>query len=191
MVMIKFDKFLSDSAFDFSENRKSVISEDIYKKIVKENRSFAIILSKTRSDLISMMENINNRKFYSVILKGKSGIHNGIILVQKNQERESDFKNNINEIYEKTNKNVGIIYRSTNSLKVIKEYLLEVYGIEKQNLEFFDVNASRILGCDTKIIGIEIPLDESLIKKYRSLGYLIPSAIISENNISWKNIISQ
>lgn len=189
--MIKFDKFLSDSAFDFSENRKSVISEDIYKKIIKENRSFAIILSKSRNDLICMMENITNRKFYSVILNGKSGIHNGIILVQKNQERESDFKNSINEIYEKTNKNVGIIYRGTNSLKIIKEYLLEVYGIEKQNLQFFDDNASRILGCDTKIVGIEIPLDETLIKKYRSLGYLIPSTIISENNVSWKNIISQ
>ena len=182
--MIKFDKFRADSIFQY-ESRNCLVSEQFFKDLIKDNRSFCVLIASNKDQMISCIESVSDRKFYSLLVQSGSNIVNGLVFVQKNNERDTEFKESINKVLQ-ANRDVGVIYRGHTELKVLKEMKSEVYGVEKENYDFFNINISRILNKSSKILGIEIPIDESVVKTYKSIGFLVPSSLLVEDARSLK-----
>lgn len=172
--MLKFSNFMNSNLLFEHNNEKNVeISKQSLEDIISQNKCYAILVCENDKQKINILNHVNKiHRCYPLLYKNKNKLETSLLFVQKTHQDEKDFKNILNSLYELYN-NIGIIYKSYNCVKILHENSIEIFSKEKQTLNFYEINMSRILKSNCNILGIKIPISENLKKIYRDNYFIV------------------
>lgn len=174
--MLNFRNFTKlDEVFKYASRKKCIISESAFSRVLSTPKQIALIASTDSRIYTKVMNQLKeHQRCFPIVcyLRERQQIQPCILVCQKPDETGEQFKTRLNELYDIDVEHLAIIYRQADTTKVLFENAMVEFGKDPTITEYNKI-LSSIYREDTYILGIEVPLTESLATEYRKNNYIV------------------
>jgi hypothetical protein len=185
--MLNFKNFSkTNEVLKSSSNKKSIISKESLERILFTSSSYAFIIAENSTEyskIILVCKDKSKRCFPVVYTEGNIP-KTCLLFINQIEENESGFKDFLNELYSVSD--ISICYGNKSNIKILHEN--KIYTPREETIS---ESISSYLNTQIQIHGIEIPITNDEIIKYRQNNFIVFAITEQETlfSFSWKDLV--